>query len=315
MLKRFHYLPQSLQVILLTYVAGPFAFLAACLINVPAVLSLPRWYVLAAILSYGVGPLVAAYLLLIRSRSFLYAFVVWGLVLIGLAFAAPGGLPKVFILVHATFAMALVMTALVFVNRDLLLPLMFPERRGWRLAPRVPVNHRARILLPRLSQEAPRELQVMIEDCSLTGLAVYGPEEMLAAALEDTVKGEAAIVTCSIARRTFEVPMYCMWQSRAAGMLRMGLKANDQGQMGQFFEALQPDQQAQSVPSRLKVKWGGRTLRRSLNYALAAFLLSLMLLPPLFLDNGPGRSALQALAGFFDGHEKSGDKPDVRVSH
>lgn len=310
MFRRFQYLPQSLQVLFLTYVAGPFAFLAACLINVPAVLTLPRWYMITTVFLYVLGPVVAALLLLLRSRAFLYAFAIWGFALIALAFKAPSGLPGAFVLVHATFAMAMVMTALVLVNRDLLLPLMFPERRGWRLAPRVPVNQRAKVLFPRLSRETPRELQVMIEDCSLTGIAVYGPEEVVADALEGTGKGEAAVVTCVVARRTFEVPVYCMWQSRAAGMVRVGMKAQNEDQMGEFFEALQPVQLTQTVPRRLHFKWGGRSLRRALNYTLAAFLLGLMLLPPLFLDDGPGRRAIDAIAEYI-----SDDGATTKATH
>lgn len=295
MIKQFRHLPHSLQVLFMTFVAGPLAFVAAWLINIPTIVGLPGWYLGVTVFVYGVGPWLVAFFLIRRQRAFLYTFGGWGLVLIAMAFAAPSGLPLAFVVVHTTFAMTMVTTALVLINRDLLLPLMFPARRGWRLAPRVPTNQRAKLFIPRLQREA----TVMMEDCSLTGMAAYGPEDALEEALEATIRGEPIVLNCVIARQNFDVTMFCMWQSRAAGIVRIGLKAQDPSAMEALFEALKPVQAERSIPRRLRETWGGPTLRRALNYVLAVALMSLMLLPPLFLDNGPGHRAFVALRTLF----------------
>lgn len=290
MLRRFRHLPQSLQVLFLTYVAGPLAFLAAWLINVAGLVGLPAWYLGLTSVVYGLGPWVIAVFLILRQRAFLVCFALWGLALIATAFSSPQGQPLAFVVVHATFAMTMVMTALVLVNRDLLLPLMFPERRGWRLAPRVSTNHRIKLRIPRLNREA----TVMMEDCSMTGLAGYGPEDSMQDAFESALKGEPVVMTCAVARKTFEIPMFCMWQARAAGLVRIGLKAHDGVSMSQLFEAVRPVQ-PRTIPGRLREMWVRPSLRRVLNYLLAIGLMGLMLLPPLFLDNGPGKGLYSAL--------------------
>src|SRR4051812_48465497 len=105
MIRRFQHLPHSLQVLFMTYVAGPLGFAAGWLINLRSLIGLPGAYLVLAGLVYGILPWIAAVLLLRRQRAFLYAFAAWGVALIITAFVAPPGLPGAFIVVHTTFAM------------------------------------------------------------------------------------------------------------------------------------------------------------------------------------------------------------------
>lgn len=283
MLNSYRELPDSLRILVLTYVAGALAFIGSWLINLASLLSLPGWYLLAATSVYCVGPLVLSALLVMRQRSFLVLFALWGFFLIAMAFESPKELPRAFVIVHTTYAISMVVTALVFINRDLLLPLMFTNSRPWRLAPRVKLNQRVELYLPGLSQN----LSLMIEDCSLTGIAAFAGADALERMIHDSLVDEEGTLICTVGQSVVEMPVRCVWQSAAAGTFRVGLEGQNAPLMATLYRALMPPSEQQTLVDRLRIAFGGVALRRALNYFLALALLSLMLLPPLFLDNGP----------------------------
>lgn len=286
MLKRFRHLPQSLQIMFGAFVLAPVVASGFAAFGWKAMAGLPTWYLGMLVACYVAVPWALAVLLLLRNSWFLYLLIAECLSLLSLAFVAPGpgSFPTILLYVHYVLVVTMVAMALMLINRDILFPFVFPGYRGWRRAPRIAANQRVKVFMPRLDQS----LDMMIEDCSLTGVALYCSEAAVDDMLGDIMKGEAMVVTCVLGRVSHQVPMHYMWQSRLSGVLKVGLKAYDLPAMGTLFRELGPRQpdRARTAVRRLGRAWANRHVRRVLNYGLAVLLVAAMALPPLIQAGG-----------------------------
>ena len=93
-----------------------------------------------------------------------------------------------------------------------------------------------------------------------------------------------------------------------SSVLKLGLRAFDPAEMGAFLQDLLPAQPARTRTRtrRLNEAWARPRVRRSLNYALAFGLLSVMILPPL-VRNGLQLTQLPTFVQqVFSGKDGSG---------
>ncbi len=242
----------------------------------------------AAGLCYVLAPVVLAALLRRRHPAFLQALIGECVALLALALLYLAELPAVLVNVHYVFVVTMVTLAVLLFNRDLLFPLIFSGHRGFRHAPRFAVHQMVRVMVPRLG----RTFEMMIEDCSLTGLALYGSEEVLEDMLASNVRGDPLLVQCAVGRVAHQVPTSYLWQSRTSSIVKIGLKARDQKAMAEMFHALGLRQTKHRTVFRLVELSMTPWIRRTISYGIASLMLLLMIGLPLARQLHPAPKAL-----------------------
>ncbi len=278
MLKQFKHLPQALQVMALAFVLAPLGFAAAFAAHLSGGGSLPHWYVVYLGVTYFVLPWPLAVLLVKRNAIFLAVFGAECVLLLAHLFIAVQPMPDFARYAHVGFALVACAMALMLVNRDLLFPFIFEKYRGFRQAPRVALNQIVTIVFPRLGQS----VDVMIEDASLTGIAVYGGDDVLADLLIGVQRGDTATLVYRTGKKKLEIDFWYLWAAPMSGVVKLGFRAADLAKMELLFEALGFAQGAVDLKRRVAGIWGRTGVRRTLTFVLAMtviFILALPLLP------------------------------------
>jgi hypothetical protein len=328
-MSRLRFLPQSLKTMCVAFAASPLAFLGWTAMNWRSLAELPPWHTALLAVCYVVMPLVLASLIVRRHSVFLYVLIGECLGLLALAFVLPARTMPSLFYVHYVYVLMMVAMALMLVNRDILFPFVLPGYRGWRQAPRVAVNQRVRVAVPRLDAK----VMLMVEDCSLTGLALYGGGDALADLLPRLVRNEPMTVACAVGHDQFEVAMDFKWESRLSAVMKVGLRARDPVGMRRLFDALNTHGAKRTWVRRFQEAWANTIVRRSLNLALATALTGALILPPLISEGGmallgltppvapaPGKAGgkaplPEAPAPKLDVKQDSGLKKPSKVAH
>ncbi len=269
---RFRHLPLSLQGVFLVLALAPLAAMVAVAHSSSRMASAETMVQLLAAMCYVVLPATLALLLLKRHPAFLYLLIpeCAGLLLAAF-FKVPQYSPG-FASIHYGYVVTMVLLAVMLINRDILFPFIFSGHRGFRQAPRVSVNQMVRVEVPRLG----KTFEMMIEDCSLTGAALYGSEDQLDQMLAANSRGDPLLISCTIGRFTHQVPTTYLWQAKISSIIKIGLVARDPAAMSAMFHALglrQTHRFRFKVAEIYMLPW----VRRSLSYGLAAVMLALMI--------------------------------------
>jgi hypothetical protein len=284
---RFKFLPHALQVMCAILMLAPLGALAALALNSGTALALPVWYLAYLAVIYAVMPWVLALLVLKRHAAFLYVFAVEALLLIAHNFIGTGyvEMPAFLRFTQYGYAMITSVMALMLVNRDLLFPFIFERYRGFRRAPRIELNQRVTVRMPRID----KEFVGMVEDASLTGLAIYGFEEAMSDVLSFAQRGEPLVVTYASPKQTLSVQGWFLWSAQTSSICKIGFRAADLPIMEAFFATLGLDRKSSGLRQRLLTAWGKRGVRRVLNYGFALAILALLMMP--VVDRGPAAPA------------------------
>jgi hypothetical protein len=293
-MKKFRILPQSLKVMFAGLALAPISFALYAVATLDVVAQFPAWYLWLTLGCYGLVPGVLAVGLLLRHASFLYLLIAECVGLLTLAFLQPRALPTFVFSLHYALVMAMVIMALMLVNKDILFPFVLPGFRGFRTAPRLPINQRVRLVAPRLAQE----LEMMVEDYSLGGLSLYASEDSADPVVARLARYETVTIVVNVARGTFQVPMELKWQSRLSSLVRLGLKAKDEKAMAELFGALTARRQAPGLADRWQSAWARRSVRRLVNMVFAVGLLSLLIFPPVVQGDALRTLRKEASAAF-----------------
>jgi hypothetical protein len=275
-MSRYRYLPLSLQGVFLVLVLAPAAAVCATAMSWAALSRADTLTLSVAALCYVVIPLGLATLLMRRHPAFLYLLIAECVFLLASAFLRMPTHSQIFINVHYGFVLTMVLLAVMLINRDILFPFIFTGHRGFRQAPRLAVNQMVRVHVPRID----RTFEMMIEDCSLTGVALYGTEDHLDPMLAANTRGDPLLVICTIGRLTHQVPMTYLWQAKMSSIIKIGLVARDQRAMGAMFHALglrQPKRARFKLAEFYMTPW----VRRTFSYGLAVAMLLLMIGAPI----------------------------------
>lgn len=280
MIKRFLFLPLSLQVMVLAFAFCACAFVAVLAAAWRALLVFPSWYNAYLAFAYVLLPLALGWLIMRRHALFVHFCIVECIGLLsGFVIHTDGllaGLPVGARIVHQLLAVVVGAMALMLVNKDILFPFIFASYRGFRRAPRVEVNQIVAVSSPRLGTTT----DMMIEDCSTTGLALYGHDATLGAALE-LGRGEQLMVRHAKGRTDYQVPVEILWKTGSGSITKIGVIATDAVSMVDFFEGL-GFKQHYSWPRRMATAlWAKGSVRRGLSYAFAVALIAVLVAPGL----------------------------------
>ena len=170
----------------------PLAFGACVRTNLKSLEELPHSFLCLLVGVYAAAPLVLSALVLFKQRTLLYLLITECVALVLTSLSQPGPLPAFLYLVHYTLVIAMVVMAILLINRDILFPFALPSARGWRRSPRIEVNQRVKLSIPRLNAT----IQMMVEDASTSGISLYANAETVEKVAADIKPGEAAIMNC-----------------------------------------------------------------------------------------------------------------------
>lgn len=276
-MSRYRYLPLSLQGVFLVLTTAPACAVVAIVLGWAKVRTLEPHLAVLGALCYVVLPLLLASLLMKRHQAFLYVLILECAGLLGAAFLRMPTLSLAFVNVHYGFVVTMVILAVMLINRDILFPFIFTGHRGFRQAPRLAVNQMVHVEVPRLG----KTFDMMIEDCSLTGLALYGSEDHLDAMMGSNVRGDPLLVKCNIGRTTYQVATTYLWQSKMSSIVKIGLVARDPKAMSAMFHALGLRQSQHRMRFRIAELYMAPWVRRSFSYGLATLMLLLMIGVPI----------------------------------
>jgi hypothetical protein len=286
------------------FALAPVALVGLALANLHAFMTVPPWFLGLLGVVYGVIPLALSLFVLLRQRLILHLLIGECIALVAVAVAQPGPMPGALLLLHYTIVIAMVVMAILLINRDILFPFAIEVARGFRRAPRIMVNERVTITIPRLEAK----IRMMVEDASLTGIALYAATDTVEKVAADIQPGEAVMMSCNINGNRHEVRLDYVWQTQMSTVLKLGFRAFDSRDMHQLMGDLLPAQPAHTRTGmrRLNEAWARPNIRRVLNYALVIGLLSVMMLPPL-IHNGPKLSDLpQMFSDIVNGKDGTG---------
>jgi hypothetical protein len=260
-------------------VAAPAVVIVYSLLFLETVSVLPVWHLALMAVGYVAMPLAVSRFLIKKSGAFIYVVMGQCLLLLGMAFIPAAQVPVFLFYLHYGLVFAMVVLALMMINRDLLFPFIFAEQRGFRREPRVEINHPVTLIHP----NGKDEYRLLIDDCSITGMAVYGNAEDLDALLQLLSRGQNLMLRSAVRKQKFELVLSFQWQTVDSGVAKIGFRATDQELMGQFFKALGPKASTHGSRIRFKQIWARKPGRRLINYGVAVALLATMTLPPLMV--------------------------------
>lgn len=273
---RFKYLPQALQVMCAGLVLGPVGAALTLAPRWSAIVSLPVWYLVYLGVTYVVLPWLLAALVMKRHALFLYSFGVECCLLFAHTFIiGRGEMPAYFRTPHYAFAMIASALALMLINRDILFPFIFETYRGFRRAPRMELNQRVTVSMARIN----KTFEAMVEDASLSGLAVYGFEDAMSDVLAFAQRGEPLVMTYRSAKQTLQVQGWFLWSMHKSSIVKIGFRASDPQAMEAFFDVLGLGSRRAGWRRKLQTQWSKRGVRRALNYGLAVLILGALMLP------------------------------------
>lgn len=289
-----------------TLVAAPAVVIIYSSLFIDTVTRLPVWHLGLMAVAYIAMPLVICRFLVEKSTAFIYIVMGQCLLLLGMAFIPADRVPDFLFWLHYGLVFAMVVLALMMINRDLLFPFIFSEKRGFRREPRVEINHPVTLVHP----NGKEEFKLLINDCSISGLAVYGNAEDLDAVLPYLNRGMNLMIRSFVRKQKFELVLSYQWQSVDSGVAKLGFRATDAELMESFFKALGPKASTHGSRIRMKQIWAKKPGRRLLNYGIAFGLFITMTTPPLLVPENRAAVAqkFQSLTNGKDGPASSKKK-------
>lgn len=274
---RFTVLPPSLKLaslvlILAPVVAAGLAFLEwpSWRFEHPATLGL-------AGLAFLLMPWLLAVLLAMRSGLFPQAVIFFAACLFGLGFCVSERWSLGLAALQFTYIMICAFLALLMVNRDLLFPFLLDQFRGFRRAPRLPLNQMVGLHRPHSNLTC----AMMLEDCSLTGAALYGDSEATLNLVSGLEPGDAVILCHTVGKAVYEVPMALIWTANTPPVTKIGLMATNVKAMERCMDALGFQQNYRGLRLVFARLWTRGLARRVASYALLLLLVGAMATPVL----------------------------------
>lgn len=291
-------------------IAAPVVVLIYAALFYETLKPVPVWHLLLMIGAYVGMPLVVAKYLLTKSQWFIYVVMGQCLLLLGMAFLPATQVPDFLFFTHYTLVITMVVMALMMINRDLLFPFIFEEKRGFRREPRVEINHPVKLIHP----DGKSVFNLLIDDCSLSGLAIYGNADELEKILPLLKRDSEMYLHSTVRKKKFKLSLSYQWQSVSSQVVKLGFRANDMEMMSGFFQALGPKASRHGSRVRFRQIWAKKPARRLINYVFAFAMLTMMTLPPLLVpENRAAVSSKIERIGllkdkFFGNRKTVGDK-------
>ena len=230
-LRNLKHLPTSLRIVIAAFGFATMLFFAVVLRHGDVFAELSPVYSLYLVATYAAIPWAICAFIIQRNVLFLYMLLLECLAVLVGNLVSDAGVPEVLRHLHIAYATALVATLLMMVNKDLSFPFLLPTFRGWRRAPRFDVNQLVQLWTPWNEQP----FQLMVQDCSVSGMALFGSEEELADLLGGLVIGQDVIVRHSMGRQNYQVPLEVMWLSSHSAIVKIGLMAIEPQGMAAFL--------------------------------------------------------------------------------
>jgi uncharacterized protein (DUF2141 family) len=201
-------------------------------------------------------------------------------------------IPRIF------FFALLIAVGILFTSRDILFPFIAGSKRGFRRAPRIYTNKSVAIV-------GPTELiPVILENCSLTGLAVFGESQTLGNFLQKRRHGVPFSI-CLDRRTPTNTVMATLVAERSDGThMRLGLSVKDTQKMSAFIRSLSTKER--SLKWKLTVFWNSSYFQRIAILTWVVSLAASIMLPA--LQDGHAATELDArrTAMIVDGSENRG---------
>lgn len=170
----------------------------------------------------------------------------------------------------ARAGVVVVMTILgvVLTREDMLFPLLQKRLRGFRSTNRLRVSEKAYIVPPE-----GRSLPAMIENVSVTGLGLSGPEGTLGALIRDRGQGGTIRMELPVGPQKLLVDATIVWFRFTPPLVQLGVTVAQQTTMERFLAGLSARPVSRGRPSRFANLWARSSVRRT---AMVLWIASLM---------------------------------------